>query len=257
MSGLHGKTFIATCAQGKTQVLKRLLEPKGARVLSFPLIQIIPHKENLAAIRQQLGELASYQWIIFTSTNGVAYFFYWLKEFQLAFQPADFKFAVIGKATGEALIQQGIQPHFVSESVDSIEFARQLQQVLGGESQKVLVPTGNLASNNLEKVLGDLHQINYLLVYKTETTPNADKSVAAQIKEGTYDMIFFLSPSAVNAFVTIFQQLIDVKSIKSAAIGRVTRKAMEQAGIKPKFVPSLPNLELMAQELEQFYEINS
>ena len=70
-------------------------------------------------------------------------------------------------------------------------------------------------------------------------------------------MIFFLSPSAVNAFVSIFQQKITLPAIQSAAIGKVTRKAMEQAGIEPKFVPSLPNLELMVEELEQFYENNS
>ncbi len=257
MSGLHGKTFIATCAHDKTQVLKRLLEPKGVRVLSFPLIHIVPANDKLAEIRQELSKLTTFQWIIFTSTNGVANFFYWLNKLQLPFQASAYKFAVIGKATGEALIQQGIEPHFISESVDSVEFAGQLQQVLGSASVKVLVPTGNLASNSLEKVLGNQHQINYLVVYNTETTSLMDESITKSIVEAAYDMIFFLSPSAVNAFVSIFQQKIAVSSIQSAAIGKVTRKAMEKAGIEPKFVPSLPNLELMAEELEHFYENNS
>lgn len=257
MSGLHGKTFIATCAEDKTQVLKRLLEPKGARVLSFPLIHIVPANDRLAEIRKDLSNLTTFQWIIFTSTNGVANFFYWLNELQVPFQASAYKFAVIGKATGEALIQQGIEPHFVSESVDSVEFARQLQQVLGSASVKVLVPTGNLASNNLEKVLGNQHQINYLVVYKTEITSLMDESITKNIIEAAYDMIFFLSPSAVNAFVSIFQQKLTLPAIQSAAIGKVTRKAMEQSGIEPKFVPSLPNLELMAKELEHFYENNS
>jgi uroporphyrinogen-III synthase len=257
MSGLHGKTFIATCAEDKTQVLKKLLEPKGARVLSFPLIHIVPANDKLSEIRQAFSKLSTFQWIIFTSTNGVANFFYWLNELQVPFQASAYKFAVIGKATGETLIQQGIEPHFVSESVDSLEFAGQLQEVLGSSNVKVLVPTGNLASNNLEKVLGNQHQINYLVVYNTETTSLMDSSITKSIVEAAYNMIFFLSPSAVNAFVSIFQQKITLPAIQSAAIGKVTRKAMEQAGIEPKFVPSLPNLELMVEELEQFYENNS
>jgi uroporphyrinogen-III synthase len=257
MSGLHGKTFIATCAEDKTQVLKRLLEPKGARVLSFPLIHIVPAADKLSEIRKELGKLYSFQWIIFTSTNGVANFFYWLNELQLAFQATNYKFAVIGKATGEALVQQGIHPHFTSESADSVEFASQLQHVLGNESQKILVPTGNLASNNLEKVLGNQHQINYLVVYKTETPAAIDKAICTQIEAAAYDMIFFLSPSAVNAFVSIFQQKISLSTIHSTAIGKVTQRAMEQKGIEPKFVPSLPNLELMVEELEHYYKYNS
>ncbi|PKP08174.1 MAG: hypothetical protein CVU09_16865 [Bacteroidetes bacterium HGW-Bacteroidetes-4] len=257
MSGLHGKTFIATCAEDKTQVLKRLLEPKGARVLSFPLIHIVPAANKLSEIRKELGKLYSFQWIIFTSTNGVANFFYWLNELHLSFQASDYKFAVIGKATGEALVQQGIQPNFTSESTDSVEFATQLQQILGNESQNILVPTGNLASNNLEKVLGKQHQMNYLVVYKTETSAAIDKAISAQIEAAAYDLIFFLSPSAVNAFVSIFQPKIAVSTIQSVAIGKVTRKAMEQEGIEPKFVPSLPNLELMVEELEHYYKNNS
>ncbi|MGE4288191.1 MAG: uroporphyrinogen-III synthase [Salinivirgaceae bacterium] len=257
MSGLHGKTFIATCAEDKTQVLKKLLEPKGARVLSFPLIHIVPAVDKFSEISKELGKRSSYQWIIFTSTNGVANFFYWLNELHLSFQASDYKFAVIGRATGESLIQQGIYPHFTSESADSVEFASQLQQVLGYESQKILVPTGNLASNNLEKILGKQHQIKYLVVYKTETPAVIDKAICTQIEATAYDMIFFLSPSAVNAFVSIFQQRISVSSIHSAAIGKVTQRAMEQNGIEPKFVPSLPNLELMVEELEHYYKNNN
>lgn len=253
MSALKGKIFVTTCAEDKAEKFKNLLEPKGAEVANFPLITIHPAKENSQIIFKTFSEIDTYSWIVFTSTNGVKYFFYWMLKLNINVDLRNFKFAVIGKATYSELESYGVKADFNGKSKDSHEFAIKLNKVIKDKSQKVLFPTGSLTMQNIEKVVSANHTFKQLVVYNTIESKEINNHLSGILLEDAYHLVLFLSPSAVRGFVNSITNSIDLTLINAIPIGSVTRKAMEDVGIKPLFTPSLPNIETMVNEIENYY----
>ncbi len=254
MSAIQGKIILTTCAADKALKIQHLLEPKGALVYNFPLIEITAARTNIRRIESILREMASFDWVVFTSSNGVNNFFYWLKELGLPNKNLSQKFAVIGKASGKALEEHGFTPEYISESKDSVEFANELAGLFNDKQQNILVPTGNLASNHVQQVLNKNHKITSLVVYHTHQVNKPNAELRSRVESDSYDLILFLSPSAVDAFLSQVDNPIRIARLKSAAIGKTTQKAMNERGIEASFCPSLPNLNTMAEEMEIYFK---
>lgn len=255
MPALQGKKIIATSEATKAQRVKRIFEAHGADVLIFPSIKIKEACDQQETIRQELDALQHADWVIFTSTNGIRYFFYWLKYFDVPLKKYGLKYAVIGKASGEKLREEGISPDYIGTTGKTArEFARELMDVLGDAPRKLLIPKGNLASNALYNQLHDFHTCREVVVYNTTINQETNPELIGMIANRDYDMILFLSPSAVEGFVRMTgKSRIDPKHLHTAAIGLTTQKALENNGISPVFMPSQPNLELMAAEMEAYF----
>ncbi|MBI9068097.1 MAG: uroporphyrinogen-III synthase [Salinivirgaceae bacterium] len=253
MSILNEKIFITTCAEDKAEKFKTLLEPKGAQVANFPLISIHPANDNSQVILKELSELETYNWIVFTSTNGVKYFFYWIVKLFINFNFHKFKFAVIGNATYAELETYGIKADFNGESQDSNAFAKQLDEFINDKTQKFLYPTGNLTMKNIENAVNVNHSFKKLVVYNTIESKAINNELSDILQKDVYDLVLFLSPSAVRGFVNSISNTVNLKLIKAIPIGIVTKQAMEDVGIKPAFTPSIPNIEIMVNEIENYY----
>ena len=79
MSALNGKIILSTCSVDKAQKITSSFQSKGARVCNFPMIDIHEASNNFEQIKDTFNKIDSYNWIVFTSTNGVQFFFHWLK----------------------------------------------------------------------------------------------------------------------------------------------------------------------------------
>ena len=111
---LSGKTVVLTRAQAQQSDSRNLFEKYGARVLDLPALVIGP-PDNWNPFDEALDGLENFDWIIFSSSNGVEAFEKRLqkKELSIANVPKSLKFAVIGRKTANRLKQLGIQPDFV------------------------------------------------------------------------------------------------------------------------------------------------
>jgi len=253
MRGLKGKLIINTSAQSKAEKLKILLTKKEAEVINFPLISIQANIDNSQTIKQTLNSLSTYTWLVFTSTNGVKYFDYWVKHFQIDTKNLPCKYAAIGTSTGMALMELGYSAKFISNSKDSVEYGEELLTAFVGDNQKILVPAGNLASTSLQNVLNKEQHCEYLIVYNTINNSEFEAELSTIVQSNKYDLILFLSPSAVNSFV-IQNRLTNLAEVKAVAIGKTTEKAMVEKGINPVLTASTPNANIMVTEIDEYFK---
>lgn len=254
MLALKGKVIITTCAKDKAAKIEKLLADKEVQVFNFPLIQIEPATNNLNEIKAVLSVVNNCHWIVFTSTNGVKFFLYWINELAIDFDSVKFKFAAIGKSTGEELKRNGIIPTYESQGKDAIEFGHELLDLVGSPNQKILIPSGNISMKSIEQVMREYHHITTVVVYNTIENGTKDKSLHRLINQHNQCLFLFLSPSAVRAFVKSIPYKTALSKLKCVPIGITTQKELVNCGLTSLFTPSIPNVENMIFEMEQYFE---
>jgi len=139
---LFGKTVVVTRAREQASDFRVLLEETGAQCLEFPTIEVVPPVE-WGPLDEAIKRLAEYDWVIFTSANGVSYFFRRLEE-----QGEDVRalggarIGAIGPKTAAALGERGLRPDLVPAEYR----AEAVIEALGREEvrgRKFLLPRGN------------------------------------------------------------------------------------------------------------------
>lgn len=211
---------------------KALLEA-GFEPVFFPVIEIRPFEENVALDRA-VGKLSCYDWIVFTSVNGVEIFFkrYALTQFHKQREQAGMlRVAAIGPKTARALVSYGVQPDFVPEEFVAEAILPGLGDLRG---RWVLLPRAEIARKALPEAIvaagGVAHEI---AVYRT-IPADPDPGGLLALREGV-DVVTFTSPSTVENFVEIVNRAgLDALRLPGnpqiACIGPITQKAAEETG---------------------------
>jgi len=207
------------------------LKTAGFEPIYFPVIEIHSIEDN-SKLDQALKNINKYDWIVFTSVNGVEFVFEKLKQFS----PIP-RVAAIGPKTAEALKARGVTPDFVPEEY----VAEAILPGLGDLHGKwVLLPRAEIARQALPEAIvnagGTAHEI---AVYKTLPVQPDPEGLAA-LKSGV-DWITFTSPSTVRNFVEIIrQQKLDPFKLtgnpKIACIGPITECAAKDEGYQVDLV---------------------
>ncbi len=252
---LLGKGIVVTRAREQASGLAKSLSDLGAHVLQFPTIEIhdLP---DYTEVREHMGKLNEYQWLVFTSVNGVKYFW---KE--LALQKKDsralnaIKVAAIGPATADALRERGIEPDFVPERYVA-EGVVEGMLALGMKGQKILLPRAKEAREVLPEELRKAGAtVHVLPIYETKPAGARKDEVLKAMQENQLHCITFGSSSTVDNFISLIpvDTLKKYPNVKLAAIGPITAKTLESYGlpchIQPKefTIPAL--VETLKMEL--------
>lgn len=215
-----------------------MLTAAGFVPIFFPVIEIRPFGKNVA-LDQAIAKLDCYDWIVFTSVNGVDAFFSVIAGKQgdrnNLLDPGDIhpKIAAIGPKTASALEARGLPPDFVPE----MYVAEAILPGLGDLSGRwVLLPRAEIARKALPEGIvaagGIAHEI---AVYQT-LPAKIDPEGLAALRSGV-DAVTFTSPSTVSNFVEIVSKSgLNPLSLpgnpKVACIGPITQKAAEEVGYK-------------------------
>lgn len=205
------------------------LKAAGFEVIFFPVIEIQPI-ENNPALDRALAKLDCYEWVVFTSVNGVEVVFD--KYTQLfSGNGIGVRFAAIGPKTAEALQVRGVTPNFVPEEY----VAEAVLPGLGDLKNKwVLLPRAEVARKALPEAIVEAGGIAHeIAVYKTLPV-QPDPNGLAALRSGV-DWITFTSPSTVQNFVEIVRkQKMDPFQLagnpKIACIGPITERAAKEEG---------------------------
>lgn len=206
----------------------------GAEVMEFPTISIRP-PESYEDLDEALLQLPQYDWVIFTSVNGVNAFFERLgsqKQDKSVF--ANLKICAIGPATATALNNHGL-------AVDLIPGRFQAEGILESwkgislNGLRILLPRAAVAREVLPDALQKAGAVvNVVSAYRTVPTKGME-IVREQILNGAIDVVTFTSPSTVENFCILFPEeerslfgdLFDI-----AVIGPITRDRVEAFGLK-------------------------
>jgi len=246
---LKDKIIISTRALEPGDSLPDLLKACGAKLLSLPMIEIIPSTLD-ANITEKLNNLKRFDWIFFTSKNGVTNFFRHLIDVKGNTElPETVKLAVIGHKTALELEYYGYSPAFISEENTSDEFLNQFYEKYKPENLAILLSLGKLADNTLQNRLSTGNEIDRIDVYQTVKPGHADPEIIERLKNDQYDLIVFTSPSTFANFCSFYQ----AGRLKMASIGTTTTRAIQKAGFEPLFTAKKSDAEGLRDAIIEYY----
>lgn len=252
---LQDKIFISTRPEGQSGELEQLFSSAGAKVVEMPLVKIQPTLLNELELKY-FKELHYFNWLIFTSTNGVRYFFENLKEIQGNHKlPESLQLAVIGIKTEQVLNSYGYKVSFINPGSTGEDFAHAFRQELKRENQKpsVLLALGNLARTVIQDQLSEVAVCTRVNLYKTELPETLDENVMQLILNDNYEMLIFTSPSGVKNFLNLAGK-IQPQKIRMACIGETTSKTAFENNIIPKVVAKNSSAEGLFESILNHYK---
>ena len=223
---------------------KKILVPrskKQARVLSEQIIDLggIPVEVPLIAFREkQLPDevIASlknkaYDWLVFTSRNGVDAFFKEMHRLELTIVA---QIAVIGEKTTAAIAEYGYQADFMPTYFVAEQFATEFAAVLE-KKQRVLIIKGNRSREFLAEQLKKIClQVDEAILYETYFPLESEELLVDEIKKNDIEVLLFTSSSTAHHFMQIIKkhQLIDrVERCIVISIGPITTETLHSYGM--------------------------
>ncbi|MCU0794179.1 MAG: uroporphyrinogen-III C-methyltransferase [Opitutaceae bacterium] len=252
---LFGRRVAITRTRDQNSELREKLEALGAEVLELPLITISKNVDKHGFV-EILAELGSYDWIVFTSANGVRYFF---EEFLRGFKDIRalglLRFACVGKATAREIEKHHIRVECMPETATGASLADALIETGSLDSAKVIVVTGNLNRDKLVKKLEAARAIvDRMALYQTEKNDLTHDPVADDFRQHGADAILFASSSAAESFYAQGKALRLADGAKQPLVGSIgeqTTETLTEQGMPPDFVAAKPSLDALIAALTQ------
>ena len=244
---LMGKRIVVTRAREQAGKLTALLEQEGAEVLELPFIKIEPDFD-----RQRLGEIftgiATYEWILFTSTNGVRFFFdIFYKAFDDIRCLGPMRIAAVGAATAREIEKHRLKVDLIPEKANSDALADALIKNESIDNIQMLIITGNQNRETLVQRLETEGQaiVDTLPLYKTSQTDLTQHPAAVRFREKGADAVLFTSSSTVKSFVHQSNALeLEPDALKPVfgSIGPLTTASLQEFDLPVGFESKQANL---------------
>ncbi len=233
---LFGRRIVVTRTREQASQLSRRLLELGADVLEIPTIRIVPPSQR-HVIAEVLLELNAYDWLVFTSPNGVSAFFeFFFKVFEDLRAIGGVRIAAVGPATAAKLTELHLKVDATPKEYVASKIAAAMAESGSIENLKILLLRAEEANRELPRELETLGAIvDDAACYKTVPETEDRTGAAARLLEAGADWITFASSSAVDNFHARFdlkQLLTRHPQIKLASIGPETSKAITALGLK-------------------------
>jgi uroporphyrinogen III methyltransferase / synthase len=249
-SPLGGKTVLVTRGRAQSSDITAQLEALGATVIHCPSIEIAP-PTSWDQLDASIGRLGEYDWIVFTSANGVEFFFRRLVEIRGDATEALAKHltCAIGPATARALAEAGAAANVVASDSTAEGAQKAIIDYLGGpefvRGLSFLIPRARIARDILPAGLRRLGaRVDAVETYQT-LKPNVEReSIISLFEENSIDAITFTSSSTVANFAALLG-LTDLSGLLSntvvACIGPITAKTAAKHGLRETIQPEVYN----------------
>lgn len=254
---LEGKRVLVTRPAEQSRIMLELLEHHGAEALVAPVIEIRPLADQ-SAIDQAVEALGSYQWIAFTSANGVDRFLEAMRvrgKDPSAFVAA--RIAAIGPGTAAALAKSAVDVDWVAPEHDGEGFAASLLEVAQA-GERLLLPRARVARDVVPDTLrgAGLH-VDVLPIYETvSASPESFVPVVEALSSGRVDAVTLTSAStAVNLVALLGPGAIPLLSpVIVASIGPITTQAAAYLGVRVDVTASPHTVTDLVLALEGHFE---
>ena len=232
---LAGRQVVITRRKEQAGPLRRALEREGAKVMELPTIAIVA-PESWAPLDTAIANLPDYDWLIFTSTNGVDFFFERLRKQRKTRRALSGKrVAAIGSATAKALRKRGVRVRVVPDEFVAEALLKALGRT-GWCGKRVLLARAAEARQILPRELRKRGaKVDVVATYRT-IVPEASRKRAKKIFGGRKpDAITFTSSSTVKNFFALTgkrQARSYLKGVTVSTIGPVTSRTARTLGLK-------------------------
>lgn len=253
---LFGKRILVTRATDQAGVFSHLLEGYGAQVLECPTIIVTP-PENFAALDEALDALNDYDWLIFTSVNGVRYFFERLSERGLDSRALGrCRVAAVGSKTSEALAGHGIRPDLLPSGFHAeglvVKFAEQ-----GVSGRRALYPKADRARDVLPRGLAELGmEVVAPVAYRTAIPDSISAESLEALEKRQVDCVTFTSSSTISNLAALLGEnrlLHLLQGVLIASIGPVTSATCRELGLQVDIEPEIATIEALTEAIVTRY----
>ena len=253
---LMGRSIVVTRAREQASELVKRLSDLGAECLECPTIKVAP-PDDLKPLDMAIENLSTYDWLIFTSVNGVNFFFNRLfaknKDVRAL---SNVHTAVIGPATAKRLFDFGLQSDIVPESyrAESIIKAFAGKDING---KKILLPRAKEARPILPSELARMGAVvDEVTAYCTRAVQDNADLILTRLREKTIDLITFTSSSTVQNFHSLLPPG-DPKNLMRgvivASIGPITADTALNLGFDVHIVAESFTIPGLCQAIKQYY----
>jgi uroporphyrinogen III methyltransferase/synthase len=253
---LAGRTILITRAREQSGEFASRLQNLGAEVIEFPTIEIVPLL-SWEKLDRAIDRLPSYDWVIFTSVNGVDFF--WRRLSEKTKKPqirSTLKFCAIGPATARQLQARGIEVDYTPKEFVA-EAILQGFEKMAIQGKRILLARVKQARDILPKGLRTLGaEVEVVEAYRTVKPRGGARRLTGILSDGKVDVITFTSSSTVNHFVELLKKEKVGKLLKGiaiACIGPVTAQTAESLGLEVHIQPQEYTIPSLTQAISEYF----
>ena len=250
---LLGKRIVVTRTRKQASVLSNKLRALGAHVIELPTIRIEP-PSDLREFAELVQDAHVYDWIVFTSANGVeAFFDMFFKLYDDAREMGAVRIAAIGPATAQRVkdfhLHVDLQPdEFVAEAV-----VKEFEKQGSIENMRILLVRAEKARDTLPKEFSALGAIvDEAFAYRTVPETRDTSGARRQLAQDGSDLITFTSSSTVENFLAL--GLAWPKGMRIASIGPITSKTVRDHGLTVDVEARRHDIDGLVQAIREFFE---
>ena len=227
---LAGKKVVVTRTRSQASSLTELLSARGAEVIEIPTISIEPPKDRIE-FAAMVTEVHTYDWLIFSSPNGVEQFFTaFFKAYDDSRSIGGLRIAAVGPSTAKKIREYryavDLMPEtaFVAEGLVKTFAERECVENLTmlwvhAEAARTVISDGLQAQGAI---------LDECIAYKTVAVTGDPTGGIKKLEKGGADVITFASSSAVTHFFKLGLKLPD--DIKLVSMGPVTTATLKALG---------------------------
>ncbi len=253
---LRGKKILITRARDQAGQFSTLLRKLGAEVIEFPTIEVVPPL-RWEELDRAISRLDSYDWIIFTSANGVKFFWERLKE-KGKEDPFPFrlKICAIGPATAKQLKEKGVRIDYVPKEYIA-------EAILGGfermaiQGKHILLARARVARDVLPRGLRKAGaRVDVVETYRTIKPRGGAKKLRQLLSVGEIDTVTFTSSSTVNHFMELLKKedwKMLLNGVAIACIGPVTASTAKEWGMSVHIQPEAYTIPAMTEAIARYF----
>jgi uroporphyrinogen III methyltransferase / synthase len=228
---LFGRRVLVTRARAQASGFAADLQELGAEVVQFPTIRVAPPADP-EPLRRAVREIERYDWVVFTSVNGVEYLW---EELRAAGRDtrslAGVSLCAIGPATAAALELHGARADLMPEQFVSEAAVAAMAGVARLAGARILLPRADIAREALPRLLrAEGAVVDEVDAYRTVLDDAHADEMRDHVRAGGLDLITFTASSTVRNFVKLFGT--EVGAARVASIGPITSATARELGLQ-------------------------
>ena len=253
---LFGKRIVVTRSRTQASHLVDALNNRGAYCMEIPTIAIEKPSDNYEAMDRAIENISSYHWLLFTSQNGVDYFFRRLyskgKDTRAL---GHLKIGAIGPATARELCRFGINADAVPETYKAENLLAILKEQLSGH-EKILIPRAKVARSVLPEGLRQLGcQVDVVEAYCTKSDEENRTKLVEILENRKADMITFTSSSTVHNLMNQLGGRTELlEGVTLACIGPITADTCRKYHLEPSIISEVFTIDGLVNAIEKGVE---
>lgn len=259
---LAGRTIVITRALAQSAEFASALESMGARVISCPTIEIV-EPESFAPLDEAIENLYGYDWLVFTSVNGVDFF---LRRMETLGKEAsdldELRVCAIGEATAMRLREAQVHVDVVPEHFKAEGAFVAIENYVGGRAAlnrlNFLIPRAAVARDYLPRTLEEAGaRVDVVSAYRTVRPHTQERGrVEALLAGGAVDCITFTSSSTVTNFAQLFDttdlsRLL--RDVRVACIGDITAATAAEYNLSTDVMPKEFTIPALTRAIADYY----